>query len=62
MKIGPPMWISADFVCMHLPVESTIDDDSLKKLFINKRVAKGCNIVQNQYYKNLYIEKDGCNE
>ena len=65
MKIDPPMWIAADFECMNLPINDTNNDNdhdnnSVKdKLFINKPVAVGYNIVKNPDYDNLNLEKDG---
>ena len=71
MKIDPPMWIAADFECMNLPINnnnnnddnvSVIDHDNngvTDKLFVNKPVAIGYNIVKNPDYDNLNLEKDG---
>ena len=51
------MWIAADFECMNIPI---IDNDNVTdKLFINKPVAIGYNIVKNLDYDNLNLEKDG---
>ena len=71
MKIDPPMWIAADFECMNLPINNNnnnddnvnvIDHDNngvTDKLFINKPVSIGYNIVKNPDYDNLNLEKDG---
>ena len=71
MKIDPPMWIAADFECMNIPINnnnnnddnvSVIDHDNngvTDKLFVNKPVAIGFNIVKNPDYNNLNLEKDG---
>ena len=73
MKIDPPMWIAADFECMNLAINNNNDnnnDDNVNvidhdnngitdKLFINKPVAIGYNIVKNPDYDNLNLEKDG---
>ena len=75
MKIDPPMWIAADFECMNLPInDNNIDDDNnddnvnvidhnnngvKDKLFVNKPVAIGYNIVKHPDYDNLNLEKDG---
>ena len=75
MKIDPPMWIAADFECMNIPINdhnnnNDDDNDNVKvidhdnngvtdKLFINKPLAIGYNIVKNPDYDNLNLEKDG---
>ena len=69
MKIDPPMWIAADFECMNIPIndnnnDNNNDDDNnndgvTDKLFINKPLAIGYNIVKNTDYENLSLEKDG---
>ena len=61
MKIDPPMWIAADFdfECMSLPINNKDNDNVTDKLFVNKPVAIGYNIVKNPYYENLNFEKDG---
>ena len=71
MKIDPPMWIAADFECMNIPINdnnNNNDDDNdndhdnnsvTDKLFINKPVAIGYNIVKHPDYDNLNLEKDG---
>ena len=66
MKIDPPMWMAADFECMNIPINvnnNNNDHDNVNvtdKLFINKPVAIGYNIVKNPDYDNLNLEKDGC--
>ena len=66
MKIDPPMWMSADFECMNVldngndNVNANDNDHSTDKLFVNKPVAIGCNIVKNPDYENLNLEKEGC--
>ena len=69
MKIDPPMWIAADFECMNIPINNNNNNDDnvydhnnngvTDKLFINKPVAIGYNIVKNPGYENLILEKDG---
>ena len=69
MKIDPPMWIAADFECVNIPMNNNNDDNVnvndhnnngvTDKLFINKPVAIGYNIVKNPDYNNLNLEKDG---
>ena len=69
MKTDPPMWLAADFECMNLPINDNNnnndnvndhDNNSVRdKLFINKPVAIGYNIVKNPDYDNLNLEKDG---
>ena len=71
MKIDPQMWIAADFECMNLPINdnnNNNDNDNVNdhdnngvtdKLFINKPVAIGYNIVKHADYDNLNLEKDG---
>ena len=59
MKIDPPMWIAADFECMNVPINDNDDDNVTDKLFINKPLAIGYNIVKNSDYDNLNLEKDG---
>ena len=65
MKIDPPMWIAADFECMNIPIN---DDDNVNendnngvtdKLFVNKPIAIGYNIVKHPDYDNLNLEKVG---
>ena len=58
MKIDPPMWIAADFECMNIPINDD-NDNVTDKLFLNKPVAIGYNIVKNPDYDNLNLEKDG---
>ena len=67
MKIDPPMWIAADFECMNILINNNNKDDDnnddnvnvTDKLFINKPVAIGYNIVKHSDYDNLNLEKDG---
>ena len=59
MKIDPPIWISADFECMNIPIKDNDNDNVTDNLFINKPVAKGYNIVKDLDYENLNFEKDG---
>ena len=71
MKINPPMWIAGDFECMNLPInDNNNDDDNVNvidhnnngvtdKLFVNKPIAIGYNIVKHPDYDNLNLEKDG---
>ena len=69
MKIDPPMWIAADFECMNVPINDNNNDNVdandhdnngvTDKLFVNKPVAIGYNIVKNPDCDNLNLEKDG---
>ena len=75
MKKDPPMWIAADFECMYIPINDNNNDDDnnedkvnvidldkngvTDKLFVNKPVAIGYNIIKNSDYGNLNLEKDG---
>ena len=60
MKIYPPTRIADDFECMNIPINDHDDDDNVTdKLFVNKPVAIGHNIVKNLDYENLILEKDG---
>ena len=63
MKIDPPMWIAADFECMNIPINDNNNDNVnngvTDKLFVNKPVAIGYNIVKHPDYDNLNLEKDG---
>ena len=67
MKIDPPMWIAADFECMNIPINNNNNvningndnDNVTDKLFINKPLALGYNIVKHPDYDNLNLEKDG---
>ena len=75
MKIDQPKWIAADFECMSIPINDNNNDDDYNndivnvndhdnngvtyKLFINKPIAIGYNIVKNFDYDNLNLEKDG---
>ena len=63
MKIDPPMWMAAGFECMNVLIT---DDDNVNvnsndyvtdKLFVNKPVAIGYNIVKSPDYENLKLEK-----
>ena len=67
MKIDPPMWMAADFACMNVLINDN-DNDNVNvhdndhvtdKLFVNKPVAIGYNIVKNPDYENLNLEKGG---
>ena len=69
VKIDPPMWIAADFECMNIPINDNNNDNVnvndhdnnsvSDKLFVNKPVAIGYNIVKSPDYDNLILEKDG---
>ena len=75
MRIDPPMWIAADFECMNIAINNNNNDDDnnnddvnvndhnnnglTDKLFLNKPIAIGYNIVKNLDYDNLNLEKDG---
>ena len=59
MKIDRPMWIAADFECMNIPIIDNDNDHVIDKLFINKPVGIGYNIVKNPENENLTLEKDG---
>ena len=69
LKIDPPMWIAADFECMKIPFSNNNNNDDnvndqdnngvTDKLFVNKPIAIGYNIVKNPDYDNLNLEKDG---
>ena len=59
MKIDPPMGIAADFECMNIPISNNNNDNVTDKLFVNKPVALGYNIVKNPDYDNINLEKDG---
>ena len=59
MKIDPPMWIAADFECMNIPIIDNDNDKVTDKLFVNKPVAIGYNIVKKLDYESLNLEKDG---
>ena len=69
MKKDPPMWIAADFECMNIPINNNnIDNVNVNdhdnngvtgKLFVNKPVAIGYNIVKHPDYDNLNLEKEG---
>ena len=65
MKIDPPMWMAADFECMIVlindndNVHAKDNDHVTDKLFVNKQVAIGYNLVKNPDYDNLNLAKDG---
>ena len=63
MKMDPPRWMAADFECMNVLVndnDNNIDNDHVTdKLFVNKPVAIGNNLVKKPQYENLNLEKDG---
>ena len=59
MIIDPPMWIAADFECMNIPIINNDYHNVTNKLFVNKTVAIGYNIVKNLDFQNLNWEKDG---
>ena len=59
IKIDPPMWMAADFECMNIPLNDNDNNNVRDKLFVNKPVAIGYNIVRNPYYENLNLEKEG---
>ena len=59
MKKDPPMWIAADFECMKIPINDKDNNGVTDKLFVNKPVAIGYNIVKNPEYDKLNLEKDG---
>ena len=59
MKIDPPLWIVADFEGMNIPVIDNDNDNVTDKLFVNKPVAIGYNIVKIPVYGNLNLKKDG---
>ena len=46
MKIDPPIWITADFECMNVPLESANENDCKEKLFVNKPIAIGYTIFK----------------
>ena len=58
MKRDPPMKITADFEFMNRPLESANENDSMKKLFVNKPVAIGYNMLKSSGYDNIILEKD----
>ena len=59
IKIDPPIWIAANFECMNIPIIDSDNDHVTDKLFINKPVAVGYNIVKTPEYENLNLENDG---
>ena len=66
LKIDPPKWMAADFECMNIPIKDNDNDNVnvndneyvIDKLFVNKPVAIGYNIVKNPDYENLGLEED----
>ena len=54
------MWIAADFERMNIPITDNVNDNVTEKLFVNKPVAIGYNLLKNPDYENLNLEKDGC--
>ena len=60
MKIDPTMWMTADFLINDNDnVNVNGNDHVTDKLFLNKPIAIGFNIVKNPDYENLNLEKDG---
>ena len=59
MKKDSPMWIAADFECMNTPINDTDNDNVTDKLFVNKPVAIGYNIVKNPDYDNIGSDNIG---
>ena len=59
LKIDTPMWIASDFECMNIPINDKNNANVTDKLFKNKPVAIGYNIVKHPDYDNLNLEKDG---
>ena len=47
------------YECMNIPFNNNDHDNVTDKLFLNKPVAIGYNIVKNPDYDNLNLEKDG---
>ena len=58
-KRDPPIWIAADFECMNVPINDNDNDHVTDKLFRNKLVAIGYNLLKNPENENLNLEKDG---
>ena len=62
MKTDPPVWMAADFGRMNALINDNVNDndndDVTDKLFVNKPVAIGYNVVKNPEYENLNLEKD----
>ena len=66
MKIVQTKWMAADFECMNVLINDndTVNDnndnnDVTEKLFVNKPVATGYNVVKNPDYEILKLEKGG---
>ena len=63
MKIDPPNWMAADYKCMNVLINDNDNDNNhdhvTEKLFVNKPVARGYNVVKNLDYEHLNLEKDG---
>ena len=55
MKIDSAVWMAADFECMNVLINDNNNDVThvTDKLFVNKPIAIGYNIVKNPYYGNL---------
>ena len=49
MKMNPPWWIAADFKCRNLPVVDSLESH---KLYINKSVAIGFNLMKSSKNKS----------
>ena len=56
MKLDPPVWMLTNFERMNVLVESN-NNIFMDKLFVNKPVAIGYNVVRNPVYENLNLEK-----
>ena len=46
MKIDPPIWIAAEYEFLNFPFNGNDNDNVTDKLFVNKPVAIGYNIVK----------------
>ena len=73
MKINLPMWITANFECIDVPLESANENDSMEngnkdrcrsanKMFVNKPVAVGYNSLKSSDHGNLNLGKEGYNK
>ena len=57
------MWMATDFECMNVLINDNdnvnvnVNDRFTAKLFVNKPVAIGYNVVKNPDYENLTLEK-----